>query len=537
MTLARLASTILVLSAAACVSRAPISQSPCPCPEGMGYVCCVGRCVPPTDTTCGSSSGMSGAAGTETHDAGGTAGNPAVGADARQVISRVVSVGIGAAHACIVRQDGSIECRGNNDKGQATPPAGTFLQVVAGAEHTCAQVQVLADRTKNGAWVCWGDNTYGQAPPSFGVSYDVTAGSRHTCYTDSNDKIICVGDNSLGQTSAPTVAAGYTVGALSAGRNHTCALVTVDNTIPVDGTMAGVTCWGDNSLGQSTPPTDVVATIHPEFLASGGDHTCASSDFLFSCWGANDVGQSMEPVGALRPLSLATGHSCAMPFDGLPATPHPVLGHGLGHVDLDAARWQVQQCLRGRLHQLRDANGRNPAAGVLGPDVRALVLTEPDELAAFWRGDDRAIETVYRAHVSALLVTGRFIVGPAEAESVVQEVFVELIRNEELRRRFTGGSLSGWLTAITRFKCLEHRKRVGQPPLADEAPASETQASPWPRLEARDLLERFARAALEPGPETRVLPPPVPRWPHAGRARDRARRAALDARGLGASPL
>jgi hypothetical protein len=70
-------------------------------------------------------------------------------------------------------------------------------------------------------------------------------------------------------------------------------------------------------------------------------------------------------------------------------------------------------------------------------------LTEPDELAAFWRGEDLAIEAVYRANVGALLAAARLIIGPAEADSVVQEVFVELIRNEALRRRFMGGSISG----------------------------------------------------------------------------------------------
>jgi len=128
-------------------------------------------------------------------------------------------------------------------------------------------------------------------------------------------------------------------------------------------------------------------------------------------------------------------------------------------------------------------------------------LTDPDEIAAFWRGDDLAIETVYRAHVSVLLGAARFIVGPAEAESVVQEVFVELIRNEELRRRFTGGSFTGWLAAITRFKSLEHRRQSGRPPLSDEARPAGAPASPEPRLEARDLLERFMSAGILSGPE------------------------------------
>jgi len=128
-------------------------------------------------------------------------------------------------------------------------------------------------------------------------------------------------------------------------------------------------------------------------------------------------------------------------------------------------------------------------------------LTEADELAGFWRGDKRAIEGLYRAHVSALLVAARFIVGPAEAESVVQEVFVELIRNEELRRRFTGGSVSRWLAAITRLKSLENRKRSGRPPLSPEAQPDGATASPEPRLEARDLLERFMSAAILSGAE------------------------------------
>jgi len=337
MTPTRFASTFLVLSAAACVSPAPISQSPCPCPHG--YVCCAGtgRCVLPTDPTCGSTAGMSGGAGSGSHDTAGAGGNSSVDAggaagaapvDAGQVVSPVVSVAIGAAHACIVRANGTIECRGSNDKGQSTPPAGTFLQVVAGAEHTCAQVQDLADRTKNGVWVCWGDNTYGQAPPSFGISYDVTAGRRHTCYTDANDKIVCLGDNSLGQTSAPTFATGYIVTTLAAGRNHTCALVQADNTIPVDGTMAGVKCWGDNSLGQSTPPADVAAN-NAMSLAAGGDHTCVSADFGFlSCWGANDVGQSAEPVGGMSQLSLGTGHSCGIRYGG--AQPDSIQCWGTG---------------------------------------------------------------------------------------------------------------------------------------------------------------------------------------------------------------
>jgi len=128
-------------------------------------------------------------------------------------------------------------------------------------------------------------------------------------------------------------------------------------------------------------------------------------------------------------------------------------------------------------------------------------LTEPDALARFWRGDDRAIESIYREHARRLLQAARPIVGAAEAESVVQEVFVELIRNEELRRRFAGGSIAGWLTAIARFKALDHRKRAGRPTLEDDGSEDGAPPSPEPRLEARDLLERFLRAEVVSGVE------------------------------------
>jgi hypothetical protein len=156
----------------------------------------------------------------------------------------------------------------------------------------------------------------------------VTAGGRHTCATDSNAKISCFGDNSLGQTSVPAFADGAYPMTMSAGRNHTCAIMAINNPPPAGGFMTSVTCWGDNSFGQSTPPTDVAAN-YAMALAAGGDHTCVSNELGFlSCWGANDVGQSGEPVGALPQLSLATGHSCGIEFGG--ASPDGILCWGTG---------------------------------------------------------------------------------------------------------------------------------------------------------------------------------------------------------------
>jgi RNA polymerase sigma-70 factor (ECF subfamily) len=124
--------------------------------------------------------------------------------------------------------------------------------------------------------------------------------------------------------------------------------------------------------------------------------------------------------------------------------------------------------------------------------------SEPD-LEAFWRGDDLALAAIYRRHARALLGAARGMVGPADAESVVHEVFVELLRNQELRRRFTGGSLAAWLGAIARRKGFEHLRRAGRAPAGGDATAAAPEPadpSPEPRLEARDFLLRFLKAGV-----------------------------------------
>lgn len=126
-----------------------------------------------------------------------------------------------------------------------------------------------------------------------------------------------------------------------------------------------------------------------------------------------------------------------------------------------------------------------------------LLDAEPGaNLEAFWRGDDPTVEAIYRKHARRLLGAARLIVGAAEAESVVHEVFVELIRNEELRRRFTGGSLGAWLAAIARHKSLEHLRRTGRAPISGEVPAGGAHTSPEPQLEARNLLMRFLKVGV-----------------------------------------
>ena len=69
-----------------------------------------------------------------------------------------------------------------------------------------------------------------------------------------------------------------------AGHSHNCILKS-------NGSIA---CWGDNSSGQSTPPTGNDFTQ----ISVGWYHSCAlKSDGSLACWGYNNYLQSIPPEG------------------------------------------------------------------------------------------------------------------------------------------------------------------------------------------------------------------------------------------------
>jgi RNA polymerase sigma factor (sigma-70 family) len=126
----------------------------------------------------------------------------------------------------------------------------------------------------------------------------------------------------------------------------------------------------------------------------------------------------------------------------------------------------------------------------------SLPLESGLDLAAFHDGRAEIMSAVYLKHGGALLRAVRAYAGPAEAESVVHDVFVELLCNRDLRSRFVGGGLFAWLRQIARLKALEHLRRARRDVVQEHPP--EGQASPEPDLEARDILTRFMTVAVPP---------------------------------------
>ncbi len=72
--------------------------------------------------------------------------------------------------------------------------SGGYLQVAVGLFHTCA-IQMVDD-SGAGPVQCWGDNEFRQASPPSGVFKQITAGDYHTCGIRAADDVVqCWGSN------------------------------------------------------------------------------------------------------------------------------------------------------------------------------------------------------------------------------------------------------------------------------------------------------------------------------------------------------
>ena len=360
---------------------------------------------------------------------------PAAPASARHLTA-------GGTHTCVVIS-ANVYCWGGNGSGQlgindtidrGDVPGGlgyfqpitqlgtgrTATALSAGGDHTCA----LLD---NGTVKCWGANGSGQLGlgnttargDGIGAMGDslpavslgtgrtalaVAAGANHTCALLDNHQVKCWGANALGQLglgdtnprgdganelgdNLPTVSlgTGRTATALTAGNNHTCALL--DN-----GT---VKCWGSNGsgqlgLGDTNPrgdganelgdnlPTVSLGTGHTALTVSGGGtHTCARlENSQVKCWGNNDSGQlglgDTNPRGDganelgdnLPTVDLGTGRTSAAVTAGADHTCAE-----LDDGDVKCWGWNAD----GELGQ-GDTRRRGIAAGDMGDNLVAIPL-------------------------------------------------------------------------------------------------------------------------------------------------------------------
>jgi alpha-tubulin suppressor-like RCC1 family protein len=276
----------------------------------------------------------------------GDSAPPATAGDV-DVGGTVAQISAGSFHTCILLSTGRVRCWGHGANGQLgygstanvgdtqapamagdVPLAGKAVEVAAGGDHTCALL-------KSGSVQCWGLGSLGQLgygsnislgaqanemPPPFvpvgDVVKHVSAGWAHTCAIVSSGSVRCWGygaDGRLGYGSTTNVGdgsaemppadvlVGDTVQQVSAGGDHTCALLTAGS----------VRCWGRGTSGQlgyantlsvgvDETPADAgdinVGTPAPLQVIAGkaneGAHTCALlSDGSVRCWGGGEYGR------------------------------------------------------------------------------------------------------------------------------------------------------------------------------------------------------------------------------------------------------
>ncbi len=265
-----------------------------------------------------------------------------------------IAVYAGAFNTCIINELQQATCWGSNTYGQTGTGSTNALsktpqqlgkinlgaqavvrKLAVGAHHVCALVKTPS---REGLVTCWGENMNGRLGTGSASPAILTQPT-----LDGTGYPVAVNFGNDPSTSAP-----YEAVDLSAGFEHTCAIL-------ADGK---VKCWGGNSSGQlGIGSTSMIGAASSDMGASlaavdlkgvaavsisaGAGHTCAAlADGSAKCWGDNFYGQlgtatSVSSIGgaagemaALKAISLGNGVSAQSVHASAGAYSCVVLGNG-----------------------------------------------------------------------------------------------------------------------------------------------------------------------------------------------------------------
>ena len=125
----------------------------------------------------------------------------------------------------------------------------------------------------------------------------------------------------------------------------------------------------------------------------------------------------------------------------------------------------------------------------------------PSWLERIHAGDRAVLDEVYRAHVDAVHRSAGAVLGGADQETVVHEVFFRVMTNADLRRAFQGGDLAAWLVVIARHHAIDYvRRRSREQPAGLDVvgAAGALQTAVASRAEAALLIQKFCAEVLPP---------------------------------------
>jgi RNA polymerase sigma-70 factor (ECF subfamily) len=117
-------------------------------------------------------------------------------------------------------------------------------------------------------------------------------------------------------------------------------------------------------------------------------------------------------------------------------------------------------------------------------------------VADFHRGDRDTFEKLYREYFQTVDGAVSSVLAGADKETVIHDVFCQLMMRAEVRSAFRGGSFRAWLGTLARNRAVDfHRRRKLEQPMGTDpeafAGALETRSFE-PKAEARLVLERFS---------------------------------------------
>ena len=281
--------------------------------------------------------------------------------------ARTISVIDSASHLiCGLRADGTAECWGYDNDGQASAPDGKFSVVKAGYDHSCGL------RT-DGTAECWGA---GYQPPAGSSAYTAPEGEfvsvgvqpSYACGVRTDGDLLCWGSDYA--TSGEAIGEGFAM--VDAGDEVYCGLrldgsvkrrgnyglylaserVHISEVTPSGHDFTSVTvgarhacgvrrngtvaCWGDNYdyhphchsdalgmpicgfeaqgdyYGHAESPEGIFTAVN-----AGTLHTCGlRPDGTAECWGDDTFGQSTPPGGAFAAITAGYAHTCGIRTDG-----------------------------------------------------------------------------------------------------------------------------------------------------------------------------------------------------------------------------
>jgi RNA polymerase sigma-70 factor (ECF subfamily) len=121
-------------------------------------------------------------------------------------------------------------------------------------------------------------------------------------------------------------------------------------------------------------------------------------------------------------------------------------------------------------------------------------------LERFHAGDREVLEACYREHFHTVGQAVGQVLRGADRETVVHDVFVDLLANANLRRGFVGGAFATWLGVVARNRAVDYWRRYRREGSLDEAAAELAPSAPTGGMEedvgARLLIAQFRSEVL-----------------------------------------